>query len=280
MDRKRVEELLCLSKKKERLAHAYMVQGGSQKTRKEVGVFFSQLLVCETDDKKTISPCKKCSACLLVKKESHPDVQWVTPEKSILSIDEVRRLKEEIYIKPFSAQYKVFLLEADWMKQEAANSLLKILEEPPPYGVLVLLVRTAHNFLPTIVSRCIRLSLNLELDKEVEQKNAQIIKCILDARRKRNWNEFFNRINAFVKDTEREEQESLVEQVVLLAHASFIQNEAKSAGAGRPQLPERKQTDIMDIKLDTMERILQFRNRLRYNVNPRVLLERLFLEFR
>jgi DNA polymerase-3 subunit delta' len=132
------------------LAHAYLLHGPAGSGKREAARnFAAELLAREADDPE--------SARLRVQHGTHPDLTWVAPSGAH---EMLRRDVEEAVVSaaartPFEATYRVFVLErADTMNDEAANSLLKTLEEPPPYVVLLLLTDRPTQVLPTISSRC------------------------------------------------------------------------------------------------------------------------------
>jgi DNA polymerase-3 subunit delta' len=255
MNDKKIKEFLTATVEKQKIANAYLLYGGTEEIRKEIGIFFAQSLNCS----KSPSVCKTCLSCRNIENDIHPDIKWIIPEKSVLSINEVRQIKEEIYIKPYLSKFKIFFIKINWMRPEAANSLLKILEEPPDYGIIFILSRTIYSLIPTIVSRCIKLKLNSVLEVNISEKEKNIIDEIITARDKKNWRNFFFLISKTARDLEREEIEIFLENIIFSMRPNFM---------GKNGL---KQTDI-----NVIENIMEIKNRLRYNVNSRILLETIF----
>lgn len=98
-----------------------------------------------------------CPQCQLINKHEHPDVCWIKPRGTSVSIkiEDVRYLKERVYLKPFQATKKIFIIDqAQSLTPQASNALLKILEEPAQDTILILLSLNASLLLPTVVSRC------------------------------------------------------------------------------------------------------------------------------
>ena len=107
-------------------------------------------------------PCMECHSCKQFLSGNHPDVIWVTHEKpASIGVDDVRiQINDTVSIRPYSSPYKIYLVdEAEKMTVQAQNALLKTIEEPPAYAVLVLITTNPEVFLPTILSRCIQLKL-------------------------------------------------------------------------------------------------------------------------
>lgn len=98
-----------------------------------------------------------CSSCAKISKRQHPDVAWIEPKggSSKIKIEDIRKLKGMINLKPYEARKKVFIIqEAERLTPESANALLKTLEEPPADAVVILVAESTSQLLPTVVSRC------------------------------------------------------------------------------------------------------------------------------
>ena len=102
-----------------------------------------------------------CKSCIQAESGNHPDIIWVTHEKYSIGVDDIRnQLNNNISIKPYSGPYKIYIIpDADKMTEQAQNALLKTIEEPPEYAVILLLTNNVDNLLPTILSRCVTLNL-------------------------------------------------------------------------------------------------------------------------
>ncbi len=99
--------------------------------------------------------CDKCPACTAIAKGTFPDVMHIAPQKDILKIEQMRDLKEAAYLRPMIGKKRIFIIEqAEKMNLEAANSLLKVLEEPPYFSYILLVTVNLFILLPTILSRC------------------------------------------------------------------------------------------------------------------------------
>lgn len=146
-----------------RVSHAYLFTGPSNVGKSTLALNLAQALTCEGKDR----PCGQCGPCRKTMAGIHPDVRRVdlqyqallrdetSGEQNELRIDTIRNITQDVGLKPFEGDRKVFIFEdADNMTTQAANSMLKTLEEPPPYAVLVLTVSDSRLLLPTIVSRC------------------------------------------------------------------------------------------------------------------------------
>ena len=136
--------------------HAYIFQGDEGVGKEAMARTFAAGLQCQAEQDK---PCKECVSCRQIESGNQPDVIWVTREKTSLGVDDSReQLCNTMEIKPFSSPYKVYLVpEAEKMTEAAQNALLKTIEEPPEYGVVILMTSNITALLPTIQSRCLTL---------------------------------------------------------------------------------------------------------------------------
>ncbi len=150
-----------------KISHAYILSGEEGMGKKTLADAFAMTLLCERSDKE---PCLQCHACKQLMSGNHPDVIRVTHEKpGSIGVDDIRtQINDTIYIKPYSSSYKIYLVdEAEKMTPQAQNALLKTIEEPPAYAVIMLMTTNQELFLPTILSRCIQLKLRPLKDTQV-----------------------------------------------------------------------------------------------------------------
>ena len=161
----------------EKVSHAYILNGENNAGKMMIAEAFAMALQCETGN---AEPCMKCRSCHQAIDHNQPDIIYVRHEKTnVISVDDIRhQLNNDIGIKPYSSKYKIYIVdEAEKMNMQAQNALLKTIEEPPAYGVILLLTTNADAFLPTILSRCITLNLksvNEDLIREYLMKKYQI----------------------------------------------------------------------------------------------------------
>jgi DNA polymerase-3 subunit delta' len=146
--------LLRRSLVEERVGHAYLITGSPQIGKTTLARTFAQALNCAHPEAGE-RPCGACRSCRLVSGDSHPDVRLVEPDGASLKIDQIRALQRQVALSPVEGRWKVYILrEMERATPEASNALLKTLEEPPSYTVLLLTASEAEVLLPTIVSRC------------------------------------------------------------------------------------------------------------------------------
>lgn len=152
----------------EKISHAYILSGETGMGKKSLANAFALSLLCE--NQKT-DPCGSCPACKQVLSGSHPDLIYVTHEKpASIGVDDIRiQINDAIQVRPYSSPYKIFIVdEAEKMTQQAQNALLKTIEEPPSYAVILLLTTNQDAFLPTILSRCVKLKLKPLRDEVIK----------------------------------------------------------------------------------------------------------------
>lgn len=136
---------------KDRLGHAYLFDGVRGSGQVEMAQFISAGLFCEHEDK----PCGECLQCQRICHEENADVFWIKDDAKAIKIDQIRELKQDIALTGFESKHKIFIIEAiERMTLQAANSLLKFLEEPHLGVVLLLTTYNLRAVLPTIQSRC------------------------------------------------------------------------------------------------------------------------------
>lgn len=165
----RIKEHLQNAIDMKKISHAYILNGQEGIGKKSLARVFAKTIQCEQGGS---NPCGTCHSCLQAESGNQPDIIWVKHEKpSTISVDDVRtQVNSDILIKPYSSRYKVYIIdEAQKMTTQAQNALLKTIEEPPEYGIIVLLTTNADSLLPTILSRCVTLNLKPLSNKEVEK---------------------------------------------------------------------------------------------------------------
>lgn len=141
-----------------KISHAYILNGEPGAGKLEMAKWFAKTVQCE---QKSMEPCGRCQSCLQADGNNHPDILYVEPEKTTsIGVDDIRdQINNAMAIKPYSSTYKVFIVDGSQkMTIQAQNALLKTLEEPPAYGIILLLTTNADIFLPTIRSRCVILN--------------------------------------------------------------------------------------------------------------------------
>ena len=152
-----------------RVSHAYILNGERGSGKRMLANLFATTLLCESGNSE---PCGKCHSCRQAESGNHPDIIRVSHEKpNTISVDDIReQVNNDVVIKPYSSKYKIYIIaDADMMSVQAQNALLKTLEEPPQYAVIMLLTENAEALLPTIRSRCVMMKLRNIKDQLVKK---------------------------------------------------------------------------------------------------------------
>ncbi len=151
----------------DKVSHAYIINGDFGSGKRTLANAFATTLQCETGDD---NACGKCKSCVQAASSNQPDIIWVTHEKpNSIGVDDIReQVVNDVAIKPYSSRYKIYIInEADKLTVQAQNALLKTLEEPPEYAVIMLLTTNSEGLLQTILSRCVVLNLKAVDDREI-----------------------------------------------------------------------------------------------------------------
>lgn len=150
-----------------KVSHAYIFNGPDRSGKMLLADSFAMALQCEQHGTEA---CMTCHSCKQALSGNQPDIVYLHHEKpNTISVDDIRRqINNDIGIKPYASPYKIYIInEAEKMSPQAQNALLKTIEEPPAYAVILLLTSNADSFLPTILSRCILLNLKAVPDSVI-----------------------------------------------------------------------------------------------------------------
>ncbi|MBQ5849624.1 MAG: DNA polymerase III subunit delta' [Lachnospiraceae bacterium] len=143
-----------------KISHAYLIQGENLSGKRMIADIFAKALQCTHQE--GTKPCNECRDCKQAINGNHPDIIYVEHEKpNVISVENIRQqVNSDIAIKPYSGSHKIYIIdEAEKMNVQAQNALLKTLEEPPQYAVIILLATRVEAMLPTILSRCVVLNI-------------------------------------------------------------------------------------------------------------------------
>jgi DNA polymerase-3 subunit delta' len=163
----KILSLLDYSLKTDAIAHAYLLVGPRHVGKGTLAINLAQALNCDGPE----LPCGQCRSCQRILEGKHADVTPIgLDSKTEIGIDDIRGLQRLANLPPYEGKCKVFIIDdAEYLSTEAANSLLKILEEPPPRIVWLLLAAEEGHILPTIISRCQRLELKPVPSERVQE---------------------------------------------------------------------------------------------------------------
>ncbi len=158
-----IKEHLMQAIAQNKTSHAYILQGEKSAGKRFIAKRYAMALQCESDQEK---PCMQCTSCKQILSDNHPDVITVTHEKASIGVNDIReQINNDMAIMPYKGPKKIYLIpDGEKMTQEAQNALLKTLEEPPAYGMIMILTTSSDRLLPTIRSRCVLLTMKAVSD--------------------------------------------------------------------------------------------------------------------
>ncbi|MEA1939072.1 MAG: DNA polymerase III subunit delta' C-terminal domain-containing protein [Candidatus Caldatribacteriota bacterium] len=171
---KAVNYLLKIVKEK-KISSSYIFMGNEGVGKKFIAKEFAKMINC-LKLKSNLETCENCLACKKINKQCCPDLKIIEPIKNSIRIDQIRELRREITLKPFENRKKIYIIDkAEEMTIDAENCLLKTIEEPPNYAIIILICSNMDSILPTIISRCQLLYFktlsSLEIEKYILEKH-------------------------------------------------------------------------------------------------------------
>ncbi len=152
-----------------KVSHAYIINGERNAGKEFIARIFAMTLQCE---KGGAEPCNECHSCKQALSHNQPDIIYISHEKpNSIGVEDIRgQINNDIGIKPYSSPRKIYIMnEGEKMTPQAQNALLKTLEEPPEYAVILILTDNVEALLPTIISRCVVLNMKPVSDTLVKK---------------------------------------------------------------------------------------------------------------
>jgi DNA polymerase III subunit delta' len=220
----RIVSLLDYGLKTNAIAHAYLIVGPQHVGKRTLAVNLAQALNCDGPE----VPCGECHSCRRILEGKHADITCIgLNSRTEIGIDDMRGLQRSANLPPYEGKCKVFIIdEAEYLSTEAANSLLKILEEPPQRVVWLLLAAEEEHLLPTIISRCQRLELKPVPSERVQE--TLIESCKVDAGKARLLSQLCRgrlgwALSALANDDVLEQRSQRIDRLVSLLTAGLEQ---------------------------------------------------------
>ncbi|HEX7056171.1 MAG TPA: DNA polymerase III subunit delta' [Bacilli bacterium] len=313
-DENRAVEMLQSGFAAGKLSHAYIFHGPKGTGKRKAAMRFAQMLFCTADGPK---PCENCAACRKFAHGNHPDLHVVAPDGGSIKIEQIRDLQRRFFYRSEEAQVKVYVIEqAELMTVQAANALLKFLEEPSAQIKAILLTENGHALLPTIRSRAQWVSFHAANPADMEAalmseghapalvRAAVMIAAGQDEAREllqTNWfAELLNVMIQLCQESADNPQGALVTLQQRLIKANLAEHidtlldlmllwykDLVHLGCGRKRAPVfaahkdwlEKQARQSDVSrwIICLEAIVETSKRLRYHVNPQLALEQLVI---
>ncbi len=181
-----MKEILRKALQKNKVPNSMLFCGPEGIGKKDMAFVLAKAMNCE---RKKDDACEVCSSCKAINAGNFPDVIEIFPERDVIKIEQMRTLRKIAYLKPMMGKKRIFVVvEADKMKEEAANSLLKILEEPPLFSYIILIAQNPFKIMSTIQSRCQVLNFSpistedigrILVEKGYEKRKARIISLLV-----------------------------------------------------------------------------------------------------
>jgi len=150
----RVIKILTKSLKEDKVSSSYIFVGCEGTGKKFTAIEFTKAVNC-LNLNENFEACDNCHSCNEINKQCCPDLKIVESTNGSIKIEQIRKIRKEIELKPFRSKKKVYIIDqAEKMTPEASNCLLKTIEEPPYYAIIILICSKIDPILPTIISRC------------------------------------------------------------------------------------------------------------------------------
>ena len=152
-----------------KVSHAYIINGERNAGKEFIARVFAMTLQCEKGE---TEPCGECHSCKQALGNNQPDIIYISHEKpNTIGVEDIRvQINGDIAIKPYSSPRKIYIInEGEKMTPQAQNALLKTLEEPPEYAVILILTTNVETMLPTVLSRCVVLNMKPVSDRLVKK---------------------------------------------------------------------------------------------------------------
>lgn len=170
----KVKEYLNSTIENKNISHSFMFVGKPGIGKKQFAHQYAEMIMC-LQDGKCDGNSVKCDSCVKFEGNANPDYAEILPDGKTLKIEQVRNLQARIVEKPITSRRKVYVIDdADLMSEESQNCLLKTLEEPPEYAVIILIVSNESRILPTIKSRCVIIKFQTLTSKEIKQVKPEL----------------------------------------------------------------------------------------------------------
>lgn len=170
------KKLLKNAVRNSNILHSYLFFGTKGIGKNFFAKEFSKMVLCNSKNEK---PCNKCKSCIEFNSNNNPDFFVIEPDGSSIKIEQIRQMQKSILEKPIESHKKVYIInDAETMTKEAQNCMLKTLEEPQDFIVIILIASNENNILPTVKSRCTKVFFrnldDADIIKYINEENSEI----------------------------------------------------------------------------------------------------------
>lgn len=170
------KKLLKNAVRNSNILHSYLFFGTKGIGKNFFAKEFSKMVLCNSKNEK---PCNKCKSCIEFDSNNNPDFFVIEPDGSSIKIEQIRQMQKSILEKPIESHKKVYIInDAETMTKEAQNCMLKTLEEPQDFIVIILIASNENNILPTVKSRCTKVFFrnldDADIIKYINEENSEI----------------------------------------------------------------------------------------------------------
>jgi len=163
----RVKRVLRLALQRNRIPNSLLFTGPKGVGKNSLAHVLARAVNCEREKD---DACERCPTCLAIAGRRLPDVWDITPDGQMIKVEQMRSMRQAAYLRPMVGKKRVFIIdEAEKMNDEAANTVLKTLEEPPLFSLIIMVTSNAHVLLPTIKSRCQILNFSPVAKEEIKR---------------------------------------------------------------------------------------------------------------
>jgi DNA polymerase III subunit delta' len=235
-----VTKMVTNSIVKNRISHAYICFGDYGTPKREFAILLAKSIFCK--QKIGVEPCQSCTDCKRIDSGNHPDIHVIIPDGASIKTDQIAHLKKEFNYTGLESNKKVYIIEqADQMTVNAANRLLKFLEEPSQQTTAILLTENSQSIIPTIRSRCQLLAFQPLNQEQLENKLKDAGITEANARILATFSQNFDEAIERSKDTWFAQARKLVVQLVELLQNNKDEVPIFVHTQWMPHFKERKQ---------------------------------------
>ncbi len=281
----KIKKLLEQTVKNDKVLHSYLFSGKDGIGKYLIAKEFAKSILCQNDSE---IPCNQCKSCLEFESCNHPDYYLIEPDGNSIKIDQIRYSNAKILEKPVNSNKKVYIIrDSHKMTKEAQNSLLKTLEEPPEYAVIILITSQEERLLTTIKSRCTKISFEPLKDDEIVEyfkKQGEILPetilklaegSISKALKLIPKQEVYDKMRMFISNIETIEKLEILKQEFIYQEKDDIQNILDDMNSLLFQKVQENENKIAYIR--AIELIEETKERLRSNSNFDMCIDNLLL---